>query len=356
MNKLETKTGIKKNNHKMEVGMKRNWLSFLLLVGVLGMFVAGCKTEDPVGPVQDPEDQLYGAAQTDQQFFQLYAENSEFFRTDDITLNDGEQPEPLDDFSLGKESLTPIRPLRWGRFIRSVNRTVTVDSITVDSLAYITVTKTLQGTFIIAATYSDSSTVPDTVIRKPFTSVAKKRFIFKRVGADRIIHRNWKPVAVSLNEGGTVSSSNIDIASLKLLFERNGQADSIVVTDPLSTFLRFRQIREVGGHEIPDLVASRPVVLSVTLTSNDTAPDHVIVRYGYSLDRMHRRRIRLQMVSESFDPGTQLYTRVFARRFEMHFKRGVFSATVDAMTHGTLFEDDDPVATSFWGIPYMVTR
>lgn len=327
--------------------------ALLVLLPLVALMVGGCSKDDGVSPAQDPNDQLYGAAQSDQQFFEMYAQNDEYFTTDETTMNDGEQPQSLDDLSIGKLT-TPIRPLRWARFIRTFNRQVVLDSVTGDSLAYLTVTKTWQGVLVIAATYSDTSTLPDTVIRKPFTSEAKKRFIFKRIANTPVRWRNWRPVAISLIDGGTTSSSAIDITQLKLLFERDGARDSIVVTDPNATFLRFRRIFDLQAREVPDIQGGHEVTMQVTVVSTDPDTDHVVLRYGFTRDGLHRRRIRLHLVSESFDGAA--YTRVYQRTYTMHFRRGVFSAAVDANTHSTMFDDAAPVSTSFWSVPYVVTQ
>lgn len=325
----------------------------LFVVPLVGLMLAGCSKDDGVSSPQDPNDQLYGSAQTDQQFFELYAQNDEYSTADETSMNDGDQPQSLDDLAIGKVT-TPVRPLRWARFIRTFNRQVTLDSVTADSLAYLTVTKTWQGVLLIAATYDDTSSVPDTVLRKPFTSQAKKRVIFKRIANTSVRWRNWRPVAISLIEGGTTSSSAISITQAKLLFERAGVRDSIVVTDPNSTFLRFRRIFDVQAQEIPDILGGQEVTLQVTVVSADPDTDHVVLRYGFSRDGLHRRRVRLHLVSESFDGS--VYTRVYQRTYTMHFFRGVFCAAIDASTHSTMFDDAAPVATSFWGIPYVVTQ
>jgi hypothetical protein len=327
---------------------------YLLVLPLAALLLAGCSDDGTVSPTaEDPNDQLYGAAVTDQQFFQMYVENDPYSQSDELAMNDGEEPLPMDDFELGRVT-TPIRPLRWARFIRTFNRQVQLDSVTADSLSYLTVTKTWVGSLLIAATYSDTGRVPDTVIRKPFTTVSKKRFIFRRIGRNAVIWRNWRPVAVSLIAGGTESSNAINITELKLRFDRNGAPDSIVVTDPINTFLRIPRPNEIQNREVPDIAGGHPALLRVTLTSTDADTDHVALRFGFTRDGLHRRRVRLHMVSESFDGS--VYTRVYERPFMMHMARGVFALGVDATTHGTMFDDAAPVSNSFWGVPYLVTR
>lgn len=326
---------------------------FLLALPLVSLLLAGCGKDEVVSTTTDPNDQLYGTAQTDQQFFELFAQNDDFFKNDDITMNDGETPQPLDDSGLGKV-LTPVRPLRWARWIRNFTKQVTVDSVTADSLAYVTVTKTWDGVLLIAATYSDTSRVPDTLIRKPFTSQARKRIIFKRIANDRVVWRNWRPVAISLIDGGTTSSATIDITQLKLRFMREGVPDSIVVTDPTSTFLRVRRPQESPGKDVAEVDGGSRVTVQVTLVSVEPDTDHVALRFGWTREPLRRPRIRLHLVSESFDGA--VYTRVYERSFFMHFYNGLFAAAVDAMTHSTLFDDTAPMATSFWGVPYRVVR
>lgn len=332
--------------------MKNQFVTLLAVSALVGLLLAGCSKNDPVSAV-DPGDQLYGSAQTDLEFFQMYVQHGEFFRADELAMNDGENMFSFDDDELGK-TMTPIKPLRWGRSIRNVSREVVVDSVTTDSLVYVTLTKSWSGVLRIAAAYSDTATVPDTLIVKPFQSEAKKRFIFKRIGRDRVVWRNWRPIGTSLMAGGTTSSDDITLTQLKLYYQNNGQPDSTTITDPLNTFFRLRGVTEIPRREVPDLVAARPVKIQATLTSADSHADHVVLRYGFTPDGMHHRRIRLQMVSETFDGAN--YIRVYERTFPMHFRRGVFTAAVDVMTHGTLFDDAADVASSFWGVPYVVRQ
>ncbi len=313
-----------------------------------GFILAGCSKDEIITPGIDPNDQLYGSAQNDQQFFELFAQHDDFFRNDDVAMNDGPNPAPFDDEIIG--TMTEIHPIRWSRFIRNIQRSVQLDSISADSLAYVTVTRTFTGVLVILARY-DSTTV-DTV-RKDFSSQTKKRIIFRRVASDPVIWRNWRPVAISLIEGGTTSSDAINLAQLKLVFNNEGVRDSIVVHDPLSTFFRVRRNRDINGTDVPDFAGGQEARLFATVVSASPDTDLVVLRYGFAPDG-RRRRIRLHLISESFD-GTN-YTRVYTRIFNMHFHRGVFAAAVDAMTRETLFDDTAPVSTSFWGVPYVVTR
>src|SRR5437867_4388561 len=166
--------------------MKKLFAVTLVMLGLAGLMLMGCSKDGVTSPGTDPNDQLYGSAQNDEQFLKLYAENDEFFTSDDIAMNDGTTPETIDEDQEDQVDgvMTPIRPLRWARFIRSFSRNVRIDSVTNDLMAYVTITKTWTGELLIAATYNVTSRTPDTIIAKNFQEQARKRIIFRRVKHD----------------------------------------------------------------------------------------------------------------------------------------------------------------------------
>ena len=85
--------------------------------------------------------------------------------------------------------------------------------------------------------------------------------------------------------------------------------------------------------------------------STEADTDLVALRYGIGAG--HKRRVRMQLVSE-INNGDGTYTRLFSVPFVLHPYRGWFHAGIDAMTHQTLFDDTAPYAVSWWGIPYRV--
>jgi hypothetical protein len=52
--------------------------------------------------------------------------------------------------------------------------------------------------------------------------------------------------------------------------------------------------------------------------------------------------------------GDGTFDRVFEISWPVHFHTGFFTAGVDAMTRGTLFDDQAPYSVNWWGIPYRV--
>ncbi|MEE9288654.1 MAG: hypothetical protein V3U69_03585 [Bacteroidota bacterium] len=312
----------------------RNTIPWLILATLAALVMIGCDDQDSeiITPVFD----------TEEDYFRSVISNDPFFASEEATLNDGAALPPDYNDSMGKIN-TEIFPLRFGRLIESINRNVEFERFD-DTLVVATVTMTITGQFLIAAAYSDTSAVPDTLIEKPFTSTALRKIKFFRIGRFREHHRNWVFKAISLVEGGT-DSDEIQIKELKLEFP---SGNSIVVTSPTDFFLYF----DLPFFPIPIFRPDSEVRLRVTLTSDSPETDMVVLRYGAGRTGLRRHRIRLKLVSET-QVGDS-YERVYELTWNIHFHLGKFNAHVDAVTHGTLFDDTAPVSTSFWGVPYIV--
>ena len=321
--------------------MKRILALPWLLAGLVGLFAAaGCERDST-------EDPPPGVGSTEQSAMKYYAENDEFVKNDEQTFSDRDI-EPADYGTFG-EIQVGITPLRFGRFIRNVSTTVTVEIQPGDSLAVAHVAKVITGVFKIRAVNSNGDTV---LIEKQFTDNANRNLIFKRV--DRRVDRfweNWRPVATSLVAGATVQTST-PVAITKLqLFTATG--DTITVTDPTSYYLRFpwRRIFAGGRLDVPEFRAGQRLIILATVVSSSPDTDFVALRFGAG--PMQRRRQRMMLVSE-VNNGNGTFTREFQASFLMHVHPGFFHAGVDAMTRGTLFDDTAPYSVSWWGVPYRV--
>jgi hypothetical protein len=77
-----------------------------------------------------------------------------------------------------------------------------------------------------------------------------------------------------------------------------------------------------------------------------------MLRWGVGWGDGRRHRARIPMISETGSTGN--YTRVFERTFITHQHRGRFNAFIDALSHGTLFDDQEPYSNKVWGVPYHV--
>ncbi len=322
-------------------------------IAVLLLTVAGCKKDE--NPVQAGTQPPPGVS-NEVTAMQSSAASDPFVTNDEQTFAD-QTVQPADYGTFGKIDASII-PVKFGRFINRVDRTFTVTILPGDTLAVVLVDKMIYGDFAILAKLTPSDT-SFTLIQKPFTDHATRNLVFKRINRDVVrFWLNWVPVATSLVEGKTVEPAGavnffpITITEVQM-FTAGG--DTVTVTDPDKTFLRFgwENRYHSGEHEVPILVMGDSVRVQVTVESASSDTDVVALRYGFGL--REARRTQMHIVSESYDPGTQLYTRVFERTWRVHMFGGLFHAGIDAATHATIF-DDSPTSysVSWWGVPYAV--
>lgn len=334
--------------------MKRTAFRFAAPAAALAasILLAGCSKDDnPVDPLNHPP----AGVTTEQGAIEYFALNDGFTANTEVTMDDGDlQPA---EYGVAGKVAADITPLRFGRFITSVTRTVEVEFEPGDSVAEATVVKDILGVFRIRGIAEGGDTV---TVEKEFHDRATRRLVFRRVARDSArFWRNWLPVGTSLVAGGTVEpNDNISITKTEL-FLPNG--DTVTVTDPLETFLRYRWERLLGGgfadsmHNrrppVPELLQGQELALRVTLRSASADTDLVALRFG--CDALHKRRARMHLVSQE-DNGDGTFTRVYERTWIVPPVRGFFHAAVDAMTHGTIFDDVEPYSVSWWGVPYRV--
>ena len=241
-----------------------------------------------------------------------------------------------------------IDPLFWFRLIRIHERRYVIEVTSPDSLtkvAHVRIVDRLRGTFSIvtAADSTDTSLVRRDWIRKPLadTGVRKAVFVRHRIiddgrdndedgdatddedGEDgyRDGWTRWRLRAVS---GAEITSDDgtRTITSLRLV----AGAVDVTVTDPLELKRRPDILR---------LPASTPV--HVTVTTGD--PDDFVVLYA----RWGRMRLH------KMEDGT------FQGRFMSPAAGGgLRHVAVNALSHGTLFDDVAPYDSKAWAIPYLV--
>ncbi|MCZ6777139.1 MAG: hypothetical protein O7D34_11900 [Ignavibacteria bacterium] len=338
--------------------MKKSFAMPWAVLAMVVLLLAGCSKDDGTVAL---EDQPPVGVTNELEAIKYFAASDEFVQNVEETFADKDM-EPMDYGSFGKIA-ADIIPVRFGRFINSVTRTITVTVEPGDTIAIAHVEKEIDGIFKILAKYDLNDTV-FVLIEKPFTDKATRNIIFKRVDRNpRIYWRNWLPVATSLVEGGTAPQPVGDEINLTMIqmFLPNG--DTITVTDPNSYYLRYRWVRHLsggpnggppfdGGHrDVPEVNGGDQVILQATLVSASPDTDLVALRYGFGRD--HRRRMGMELISET-DNGDGTFTRVFQIAYLVHFHTGFFHAGVDAITKATLFDDVAPYSVSWWGVPYRV--
>ena len=232
----------------------------------------------------------------------------------------------------------PIEPGFWFRLIRSHERRYVVEITEPDTLtrvAHVKIIDRLLGTFNVI-------TRPDTIdgeivrgdwIKKPLadTSVRKAVFVRKRcvAGDDERAdaedgHRDgwtrWRLRAVS---GAEITS---DEGSRQILSVRIQSGDvDVTVTDPLELKIRAELLR-------------LPPAVPVHITATTADPTDRVILYS-RWGRMPLRRM---------EDGT------YQGRFMTPLLGGLKHLAVNALSHGTLFDDVAPYDSKAWGLPYVV--
>jgi len=239
---------------------------------------------------------------------------------------------------------TDIYPFRVGHKVRIVNRNLNVEFEGDSAIG--TLTKTYEGVLLIAGSYSDTATVPDTILQKPFTTTVTRTLIFVKIANTAKPLLNWKLAAISLPEGGT-GSANIEIQKVTVSIE--GQ-DDLVIENPNEYFLnRWRK----WWREIPVLHMNQPAKIQVVVKSAYADTDFVTLTYGADLRGSHRAKKKFELVSSTPD-GNGFYTKLYEQTYKANPFRGFFHAVINAFPKQVIFDDASPVETNMWGIPYIV--
>lgn len=217
-------------------------------------------------------------------------------------------------------SLAAIQPLFFWRHIDRVERTFQFAFSDTDSLgrpatAVVTVMKRLSGTFNVVA--EGASPDEGRVVQKPLVDHWVRRLLLKRVADDD--SRPWRIAATS---GVKVTSQNA-VTRLQSLRVQSGTLDT-TITDPLAFFRLRRILRLDAGTEI-------------TLTATTLANDDVVVLYAGD------RRVRF------LGHGDGTYTLTW----KSDATDGVRHFGVDALSHGSLYDDQAPYDSQAWILPYM---
>ena len=336
----------------------KHLLVFTLIAGALAV-IAGCSKDNGVtGP---------SAVTTDAQAVQYISQNADsvaaFTASDEYTIDDEGMQSPdfdvLAKMNVGTEVTGGViadssHPLRWGRriFWNQIVRDYHV-VMSGDSLAYVNLTRTVPGEFSVGWGYhSGDSVVIDSIVKKPFSEIVKRNFVFRRIAHTDNLLANWVPVAITMVDGKSNGTNKFTLTSLELSESIDHRDTNI--TDPLNTWFRLGWLRGT----IPIVPVRDSVTVRVTVTSSDDSTELVYVRHGIGKDGLNRRRAALALVSTSGGPGS--YTRVYQRTFVTSLAPFVlaerFNAVVDVFSHGTVFSKSDPFSNEFWGVPSIVAR
>ena len=255
-------------------------------------------------------------------------------------MSAGAVPSPLGVQGTGAVTDAEIQPAFWFRHIREHSRTFEVQFDHPDSdttLARVRVTDRLLGSFnIVTLDTTGTGEILRHLISKPLGDTGHRRAIFERhrIHGDDDAARTedmedgyrdgwsrWHLVALS---GAEITSDNgtRTIESVRL---QSGDVD-VTITDPLE-LQRF-----------PGGLVHLPPAVPVMITVKTGAPDDVAVLYA----RWGRMRLHPQQDGS------------YVGRFLTPALGGLRHIAVNALSHGTLYDDVAPYDSKAWGIPFVV--
>ena len=298
-----------------------------LTLPLLIAFLAGCSSQRTLNGPGDP---AAGTSQDQADVAAAVAENPSYVNDDvsespDQTALDATLAAGGEAGALGAQEA--IRPATFWREIRNVERDFRFAYADLDSngrptTAIVTIHRIMRGSFniLVADDVPEGNPPSAHVIHKPLIDDAVRRLRLKRVRLPESGRPVWRVVATS----GVKITSRGAASRIESLRVQSGALDT-TITDPLA-FFRLRGILKLeAGAE-------------VTLTATTLRDDDVVLLYL----RGHRAPFH--------NNGDNTYTAVFAApEFD-----GLHHLGVDALSHGTLFDDQARYDSQAWIEPYLV--
>ena len=227
--------------------------------------------------------------------------------------------------SRGAEVATAIHPLTFWRTIERERRTfdfafADTDTAGRPTLALVTIHRHLRGTFNIVTGSQDDPAQAERLIRKPLDDWWTRKVLLRRVPADDVSRGLWRVAAVSGVDIATAEGTT-HIVSLRV---RTSSRDT-TITDPLA-LIRLRSALRF----VPD----DTVHLTVTTGRSD---DIVILHLADRRFHFH-------------DNGDNTYSVSWVVGGDLAWRH----LGVDAMSHGTLFDDVERYDSNRWRIPFLI--
>jgi hypothetical protein len=233
-------------------------------------------------------------------------------------------------------------PLRWGRIIHRVQKSVGIEEVGSDCVVA-TVTRAIDGILKISAPYQLSTRMRHSLISKPFTEHTTRRARFMRVGSTKDPGRNWKLTGVSMVYGGT-DESNVTINEFEI---RTPDGEFISLKSPDENTWPLR----INGHAYMATVEGETDLdVRVKVQTTEVEPNMVVLRSGYRGKWGQRTLLPLRIENRVGDK----YIHTYENTVRALPRPGVFHAVVEAISRESLCDMDAPVTTRFWGIPYTV--
>ena len=312
--------------------MESKMKTTLIMMMFAGIFLTACSEDDVLN---------YDFDTVEEAILSIIAGTDSLERLDGLDDGGAVDIGSYSSGGLGKVAADTFSPIKIGRRIDSTSFERTVE-ILGDSVAIVTSTATITGDFIIIAFISLDTTVIDTFV-KPFNMEMTRKIKLIRVGTGEARRLNWRIVGVTPVIGGTIAST-IEFLEFAMISE---SGDSLVITDPLNTFINWR--------ELPEFEPGDTVTVLLTLTNSSSFDAEMVLMHHGARSRIDKGRKRL------FDDGTHsdevaddnVYTGTFLSRATRGRMRNGF---IDAIDWGTIFDPTGEVNTKVMGLPYMIRR
>jgi hypothetical protein len=288
-----------------------------LAVGLL--MLAGCSQS----PVNAPGAARDGTSMDQTEVASAVASSPEVVEDNAFESND---PATIDGGATGTAA---IHPLRYWRTIRSVDRSfefafADTDSTGHPTTAVVIIRKRLLGRFnILVGEPGTDGTLIDSalsVVRKPLEDHWVRRLLLKRVRVDDQLRPVWRIVATS----GVQVTARDATTKLMSLRVQSGDVDT-TITDPARFFYLRRILKFDAGAQ-------------VTLTATTLRADDIVVL------QLRDHRLRFHSNGDNTYTGTWTVDAFAGLR---HFG-------VNALSHGTLFDDTAPYDSQAWLLPFLV--
>jgi len=309
--------------------MKR--LSFLaLLLCAAGLIIAGCGKD----PVTAPGS---GSTGSDAQTFGAMMDQEPALAEGGTYVTPGESDFGTNSFGTDAGAFSTadaIRPVFYFRVIRNYSRTLDIHVVedSVKVRATVNVAEQFAGSFNLVVADTTDSGVVRRIIKKPLKDDGRFRVVFVRFkqpapGDDDAPlmplpttddWRRWRLVAISSHE---IHSPQNTAQILSVRLQTDSGLDT-TLDDPAKLFRFPRGLIKVGANE------------KVTITVKTADPGNaVFLLAGWG-------HMRLMSTPDGF-----------VGSFHAPYELRPFRIGVNALTHGTLFDDQAPYDSDFWGIP-----
>ncbi|MEG8990741.1 hypothetical protein VJY32_13310 [Ignavibacteria bacterium 4148-Me] len=260
-----------------------------------------------------------------------------------------------------------LYPIKIGQVVKLVDRNLQIEYGADTAVGKLTLK--FEGELIIMGSFNDKRIIPDTIVKKPFTSIIARIIKYAKVDStgDNLV--DWKIIGSSLAEGGT-ETNNIEITKLTLT---TLDGKSVTITSPNEFFFDFGRRGYAAGIDtsknnrqglnnrikvkINDLMPffgrKQPVTITLEVKSIYEKPDFVTITHGAMVSAgMYRTKEKFELKDTQFD-GTY-YIRTYEKTWLTHLHPGFIHAVINLLPDKSVTDTDYPVEEKTWGLPYVI--